>query len=197
MSHGETFADFLRRIRAGDADAASELVRKYEPEIRMEAKLRMRDPRLRRVVDSMDICQSVLASFFIKAASGGYDLESPERLLALLVTIARRKVAYHARRQKAQMRDQHREEPLTRQTPEPIAAGPSPSRLFAGRELLDEFRRRLSEEERSLADMRAQGYEWAEIAAHLGGTPQARRKQLTRAADRVTLELRLEETDNA
>ena len=100
MSDGETFADFLRRIRAGDTEAASELVRKYEPEIRMEAKLRMRDPRLHRVVDSMDICQSVLASFFIKAASGGYDLESPERLLALLVTIARRKVAYHARRHK-------------------------------------------------------------------------------------------------
>ena len=196
MSDGETFADFLRRIRAGDTEAASEFVRKYEPEIRMEAKLRMRDPRLHRVVDSMDICQSVLASFFIKAASGGYDLESPERLLALLVTIARRKVAYHARRQKAQMRDQHREEPLTRETPEPVALDPSPSRLAVGRELLDEFRRRLSEEERSLADMRAQGYEWAEIAARLGGTPQARRKQLTRAADRVTLELRLEETDD-
>jgi RNA polymerase sigma factor (sigma-70 family) len=196
MSDGETFADFLRRIRAGDTEAASELVRKYEPEIRMEAKLRLRDPRLHRVVDSMDICQSVLASFFVKAASGGYDLEGPERLLALLVTIARRKVAYHARRYKAQMRDQHREEPLTRETPEPIAPGPSPSRLFAGRELLDEFRRRLSDEERSLADLRAEGYEWPEIAARLGGTPQARRKQLARAADRVTLELRLEETDD-
>ena len=196
MSDGETFADFLRRIRAGDTEAASELVRKYEPEIRMEAKLRMRDPRLHRVVDSMDICQSVLASFFVKAASGGYDLESPERLLALLVTIARRKVAYHARRHKAQMRDQHREEPLTRETPEPVALDPSPSRLVAGRELLDEFRRRLSAEERCLADMRGQGHEWAEIAAQLGGTPQARRKQLARAADRVTLELRLEETDD-
>ena len=62
--------------------------------------------------------------------------------------------------------------------------------------MLDEFRRRLSEDERSLADMRAEGYEWPEIAARLGGTPQARRKQLTRAADRVTLELRLEETDD-
>ena len=182
---------------AGDTEAASELIRKYEPAIRMEAKLRLRDPRLHRVVDSMDICQSVLASFFVKAASGGYDLESPERLLALLVTIARRKVAYHARRQRAQRRDQHREEPLTRETPEPVALDPSPSRLVAGRELLDEFRRRLSQEERSLADMRAQGYEWAEIASKLGGTPQARRKQLARAADRVTLELRLEETDDA
>ena len=132
MSDGETFAKFLRRIRAGDTEAVSEFIRKYEPEIRMEAKLRMRDPRLHRVIDSMDICQSVLASFFIKAASGGYDLETPERLLALLMTIARRKVAYHARRQKAQMRDQHREEPLTRATPEPLAPDPSPSRLFAG-----------------------------------------------------------------
>ena len=126
MSDGETFADFLRRIRAGDTEAASEFVRKYEPEIRMEAKLRMRDPRLHRVVDSMDICQSVLATFFIKAASGGYDLESPERLLALLVTIARRKVAYHARRQKAQMRDQHREEPLTRRDARTGRARPEP-----------------------------------------------------------------------
>ena len=100
MSDGETFAKFLRRIRAGDTEAVSEFIRKYEPEIRMEAKLRMRDPRLHRVIDSMDICQSVLASFFIKAASGGYDLETPERLLALLMTIARRKVAYHARRRK-------------------------------------------------------------------------------------------------
>jgi RNA polymerase sigma-70 factor (ECF subfamily) len=162
----------------------------------MEAKIRLRDPRLLRVVDSMDICQSVLASFFVKAASGGYDLETPERLLALLVTIARRKVAYHARRQKAKMRDQHREESFGSESSEPVAAGPSPSQLVAGRELLEEFRKRLSAEERRLADMRADGYEWAEIAAHVGGTPQARRKQLARAADRVTSELRLEETVN-
>ena len=58
------------------------------------------------------------------------------------------------------------------------AAAPSPSRLVAGRELLDEFRRRLTVEERQLADLRAQGYEWAEIAGRLGGTPGARSKQL-------------------
>jgi RNA polymerase sigma-70 factor (ECF subfamily) len=65
---------------------------------------------------------------------------------------------------------------------------PSPSRLVASRELLDEFRRRLSSEERMLADLRAEGYEWAEIATRLGGTPQARRKQLTRALDRIEQE---------
>jgi hypothetical protein len=61
--------------------------------------------------------------------------------------------------------------------------------MVAGRELLEEFRRRLSEEERALVDLRAQGFEWPEIAAKLGGTPQARRKQFARAVDRVEEQL--------
>ena len=56
-------------------------------------------------------------------------------------------------------------------------------------ELLEKFRRRLSEEEWELVDLRAQGYEWPEIAARLGGTAQARRKQFTRAVDRVGQQL--------
>ena len=45
-----------------------------------------------------------------------------------------------------------------------------------------------------LADLRAQGCEWAEIAARLGGTPQARRMQLARAVDRVEQQLEGSET---
>jgi hypothetical protein len=66
---------------------------------------------------------------------------------------------------------------------------PSPSRLVAGRELLDEFRRRLTESERSMADLRGQGYGWVEIAARMGSTAEACRKQLARAIDRVEHEL--------
>jgi len=68
----------------------------------------------------------------------------------------------------------------------------SPSDLVAGQELLREFRSRLSEEERQLADRRAQGGEWTAIAAELGGTPEGCRKQLTRAIDRVLQQLGLE-----
>jgi hypothetical protein len=63
----------------------------------------------------------------------------------------------------------------------------------AARDLLQEFRKRLSEEERALADQRARGREWAEIAAERGGSPEALRKQLARALDRVAQELGLEE----
>ena len=58
--------------------------------------------------------------------------------------------------------------------------------------VLGEFRRRLTEEERRLADLRGEGYTWEEIAARVGGTPQARRKQLARAVDRVARELELD-----
>jgi DNA-directed RNA polymerase specialized sigma24 family protein len=117
-------------------------------------------------------------------------------LLRLLVVIARRKVANLARRHGAARRDYRRLEPCDPADLDGRSApSPSPSRLVAGRELLEAFRQRLTEEERELADLRGQGYGWAEIAAKLGGTPGARSKQLERALDRV--ERQLEESEAA
>jgi len=192
MINGGTFADFVGRIRAGDEQAAADLVRRYEPIIRVVVRTRLGDRRLRRILDSMDICQSVLASFFVRAAAGQYDLEQPERLVGLLVTLARNKVALQARRQRAGNRDLRRDVPLNAGEWDMAGAGPSPSRVASGRELLVEFRRRLSVEERHLADLRAEGRGWAEIGAELGGTAQARRMQLARALDRVAREMGLE-----
>jgi RNA polymerase sigma-70 factor (ECF subfamily) len=194
MPDSTPFGDFLRRIRAGDAQAAAELVRQYEPVIRLEVRLRLGDPRLRRLLDSMDISQSVLASFFVRAAAGQYDLDEPGQLVRLLVGMVRNKVAFQARKQQAQRRDHRRVEAIPEGGLE--VAGPGPSQQVAAAELLREFRRRLSDEERRLADLRAEGREWAEIAAALGGTPQARRKQLARAADRVARELKMDEVGN-
>jgi len=65
-----SFAEFIRRVRAGDERAAAELVERYEPAIRRAVRVRLRDPRLRRLIESVDICQSVLATFFVRAALG-------------------------------------------------------------------------------------------------------------------------------
>src|SRR5262245_60860285 len=94
-----TFHELMRGVRSGDEAAAIELVRRFEPLVRCEARLRMTDPKLGRTVDSMDICQSVLASFFLRAAAGQYDLERPEQLVGLLVTMVRNKVASRSRKQ--------------------------------------------------------------------------------------------------
>jgi RNA polymerase sigma-70 factor (ECF subfamily) len=190
---GETpFAEFLRRVRAGDEWAAVELVRRFEPALRLEIRVRLRDPGLRRLLEPADLCQSVLKSFFVRAASGQYDLDSPEKLLALLRTMARNKLVQQARKQRAQRRDVRRAVSLDEELPV-VAAGPSPSRIAIGRELLDAFRARLSEEERRVADLRSQGCAWGEIARELGGTAQGRRKQLARAVNRAAREIGLDE----
>ncbi len=91
-----TFADFLRRVCAGDESAATELVQRYEPALRLEVQLRLTDPKLRRLLDPADLCQSVLKSFFIRAATGQFELDSQEKLVALLRAMARNKIAHEA-----------------------------------------------------------------------------------------------------
>jgi hypothetical protein len=71
------------------------------------------------------------------------------------------------------------------------STAPGPDRVVEARELLARLRERLSAEEREIADRRADGQDWAAVAAAMGGTPEARRKQLSRAIDRVAPELGL------
>ena len=104
----DDFGELIVRVRAGDQGAATEIVRRYEPLIRREVRLKLENSRLRRVLDSMDVCQSVLASFFVRAAAGQYDLDQPGQLVQLLVKIAQNKVASAARREFSQRRDGRR-----------------------------------------------------------------------------------------
>jgi RNA polymerase sigma-70 factor (ECF subfamily) len=194
MSEQGPTGTLIDRIRAGDAQAAAEFVRTYEPVVRSRLRvwLRMQDARLRRVFDSVDLCQSVLASFFVRAASGQYDLDQPDKVLALLVQMARNKLANLVSREQSQRRDVRRLREAGPPDREPVDPGPSPSEWCAGQELLEEFRNRLSVEERQIADQRSAGQDWAAIAAALGGTPDGRRMQLGRALDRVAAQLGLE-----
>jgi RNA polymerase sigma-70 factor (ECF subfamily) len=192
MPADSSFPDLIRRVRGGDEAAAAELVRLYEPAIRRSVRLRL-DPRLRRTCDSMDICQGVLCSFFVRAACGQYELETPEQLLKLLATMARHKLAKALRHQRAARRDHRRVEAGPAEEWPLRAPAPSPSQQVAARELLQEVRRRLSPEERRLAELRGQGRDWAAIAAECGGSPEALRKRLGRAVARLADCLGLDE----
>jgi RNA polymerase sigma factor (sigma-70 family) len=164
----------------------------YQGHILRAVRLRMRDSRLRLGLDAADVCQSVMASFFARLVLGQFDVDSPEKLVRLLETMARNKVASQAR--KAQ---------VTRRAAQPLDgfaenermyAGlhQDPTRIVAGRDLLDEFRRRMTVDERRLSDLRGAGCEWSEIAREVGGSPVALRKRLSRALDRIGRELRLD-----
>jgi RNA polymerase sigma factor (sigma-70 family) len=191
MNEDADFQEFIRRIRSGDDAAAEELVRHYEPLIRREVRMRIDDDRLNRAFDSLDVSQSVLASFFVRAATGEYDLERPDQLVRLLLSMARNKLASRARHERRQRRD------IRRVTPTPTEgiadSQPSPAQALSHRELLEALRKSLTEEERNIADLRGQGLAWEEVASQLGGTWQARRMQLSRGIDRAAEKLGLKD----
>jgi RNA polymerase sigma-70 factor (ECF subfamily) len=142
----------------------------------------------------MDICQSVLASFFVRAAAGQYDLERPEQLIGLLVTMVRNKVASKARRQRLRADQRQRDEHTD---VEALQITADPTQRLEGQELFQEVQRRLTAEERRLVALRGQGQTWSEIAAAVGGTPEGRRKQLARALDLVAQQLGIDEPATA
>jgi RNA polymerase sigma-70 factor (ECF subfamily) len=154
----------------------------------------MTDPALRRQMDSVDICQSVMADFFVRTALGQFELESPQQLIGLLATMARNRIINHAKKQNAQKRDVNRLNPTDVAELQPKAMIDTPSQIVAGRELLAAFLSRLSPAERELADRRSRGDEWADIAREVGGTPDALRVRLARALERVAGELGLDDS---
>ncbi|HEX3148656.1 MAG TPA: sigma-70 family RNA polymerase sigma factor [Gemmataceae bacterium] len=186
----DSFAELVRRVRAGDAVAATELVRRYEPSIRRVIRVRL-GGRVGAMFDSMDVCQSVLGSFFLRAAAGQYALDTPTDLMKLLTVMARHKLAFQVRKQRAQKRDYTRDLPAD-QAPEQPASDPTPSRQIEARDLLSEMNRRLTDEERQIVRMRTEGHDWAAIADRLDGSAEALRKKHARALDRVARELGLE-----
>lgn len=186
---GNAFAELLEKARAGDGEAARQLAERYEPKIRVVARALMSAP-MRPYLDSVDVVQSVHKSLLAGLKGGRFDLSTPENLIALAVTVVRRKVA----RQWRHLRKQQR---LSRGD---VAGGPdAPAERMAavpgaeqdparGAELRDAAHRLMSaldETERRMLELRSQGHSTEEIAAELGLNPVALRVRLSRLRKRL------------
>jgi DNA-directed RNA polymerase specialized sigma24 family protein len=164
------------------------------PIIRVAGQARLTAPALQRVFDTGDICQSVLCSLFVRLAAGEYDLQEPGQLVGLLVRMARNKLASRVRQEQSQRRGGH----LQAVDPGVLAtqAGGLPVDVVASwREIFQELLKRFDRDERELAERRSAGESWEAIALALGGTPEARRKQLRRAVRRFAAQMGLEDLD--
>lgn len=193
MAEEFDFRELVQRIRARDSEAARILVQHYQEEIRRAIHFRLTDPRLRRVLDSMDICNSVMGHFFVRVEAGQYHFDDPRDLLKLLVKMAQHKLIEKARHEYAQRRSPRRlQEVESGELNQLAAKEETPSQIVAANELLQRVRERLSDQERYLAEQRALGREWASLAEELNDTPDALRKRLDRALDRVVKQLELE-----
>ncbi|MEI8022386.1 MAG: sigma-70 family RNA polymerase sigma factor [Schlesneria sp.] len=191
MDGSNDFAEFIRRIRSGDETAVRELIQQYEQELRIIARGRINNSRLRSLFDSSDVCQSILANFLARVAIGQFDLESPQDLLNLLATMVRNKIKDYTRGQNRQRRDSHR---LYQQNIDDLdlaGTDETPSVFVANKEFLEKFFDHLTKEERQIADMRRDGQTWEQISAGLGEPSEALRRRFSRALDRVSSELGL------
>jgi RNA polymerase sigma-70 factor (ECF subfamily) len=179
------FESLIARVRAGDADAAAELVKQFESAIRVAVRIRLFDPAMRRQLDSMDICQSVLASFFVRVAAGQYDLRHPSQLVALLTKMAHNKLKLHVRYNLLQCRDVRRVSDTSQRALELASRAPGPARQAEGRELLRSAWQRMDSTMREIAGHRLNGETWDRIALKMGGTGESRRKQYQRGMDEI------------
>jgi RNA polymerase sigma factor (sigma-70 family) len=181
MGDGD-FEKFLAAVRSGDRRTATDLVRQYEPYIRRVIHVRLADRRVRHVVESMDICQSVMADFFATAEPDRFKFETPDDVRRLLVTMALNKLRNWARH------ESRREEAFPDEW-DPVTNDPTPSRLAVAQEEIDLIKSRLPKKEARLFDLhRIQGRSWEEIARDLGEKPDALRMRLMRAVARVLVE---------
>ena len=176
----------LARVRKGDSEAATALLQQYEPQIRRMVRVRLTDASLRRQFDTLDICQSVWGDFFVRMGTGQFEIDTPAALVKLLATMTRHKLINRSQRQRAAKRDVRRLEKQSADEMDVAGSEATPSRIVSGRELLAIVRQRLDDDDRYLADERAKGRSWIELAEELHTEPDALRMRLARATRRIS-----------
>ena len=192
----DVLTTLIQGIKLGNQNAAADFFRQYEPEVRRFIRFRLTDPRLRRLFDSVDVCQSVMARFFNHVRTGRISVEHPLQLFKLLTTMARNSLLDHARKAKVRHRiSGHDADP--EQMPHLKDPGLAPVDQIEQADLVSLIRSKLRQDEQLALDRWMLGHGWDAMSIEFNCEPDAIRKKLTRAIDRATKELGLLEDGNA
>lgn len=176
------FDSLLRRARKGDQEALSELVLRYESQIRIVASARL-GRAMRHGIDSLDVVQSVHRSLLGGLLQNRFTFSSPAQLTALAVTMVHRKIAHKWRKMK--------NEAVPTSSPDSnldqLVSGceDEPSARVSAHELLADVLANLNEKERTVIEMRISGWRTVDIAERLGVDPDVLRVQLSRLRRRL------------
>jgi RNA polymerase sigma-70 factor (ECF subfamily) len=177
----DSFADLLQRARSGDPGALTAVTQRYEPEVRIVAHFLLgRD--LRPYLDSLDLVQSVHKSLLLGLRNDRFDISSPEKLVALTLTIVRRKAARHWRR----VQRQQRLDPDGERLPAALACPDAdPARAAQLQDALQHLWNSLNAEERRVVELRLEGHSTAEVARRLSLDGDVLRVRLSRLRQRL------------
>ncbi len=155
-------ADLLEQLNRGNAAAAEEVFRRYEPYLRMMIRRQLAGP-LRAKFDSVDIVQSVWADLLRGFRAANWQFDDAAQLKAFLVKATRNRFLNRIQRHR-------REKPLgevdlAARTP---SHEPRPSEVAQRDELWERLLRLCTPAHREILHLRRQGLLLAEIAARTG-----------------------------
>jgi len=187
MTDATDFDLLLRAARSGDETAMQRLIQQYEPELRIVARNRL-GPALRPHLDTIDLVQSVHRSLMVGLRGTKFDISSPEKLIALAVTIVQRKAAKHWRHLKRQQRLSGHDESNDNLVDTMLSLrgerNDANSELET-RELLVQWLQKVDPIERRLIELRVEGYSTVEIAEMLDLDSDVLRVKLSRLRKRL------------
>jgi RNA polymerase sigma-70 factor (ECF subfamily) len=174
----------FRRAREGDETALADLVERYGTVLRRTAE-GLLGPALRAHLDAVDVLQSVHCILLVGLREHKLELDSPERLLGLALTLIRRQVARYWRQLKKQAGVGNGEPATAAEAVAARGAAADPAGKLQLTEEVNRLFRTLNESDRHLLELRLQGYSTADVARQVGVDPRVLRVRLGRLRKRL------------
>jgi RNA polymerase sigma-70 factor (ECF subfamily) len=175
----------LERLARGEAAAAEQVFREYEPYLRMVVR-RYLPTGLRPKFDSIDVVQSVWVHVWKGLQNVAWQFADREHLRALLVTVTRRRLVSRFRHYRTALaREEPGAEGLNRL---PRATGFGPEEFARADELWERVLALCPPGHHELLRLRRQGFTMEEIAARTGMHEGSVRRVLRRLARQLALD---------
>ncbi len=153
----------LKRLRAGEEDAATKLYLRYAKRLQALASAQT-SSELKTRFDPEDVVQSVFRTFFRRVSHGMYDVPAGEELWQLLLVLALNKIRKLATYHRAKKRDVRKTQLAERLGPAaPDARSHDETSLLILRLLVTEVLDELTPSQRRIVELRIDGHAADEI----------------------------------
>jgi RNA polymerase sigma-70 factor (ECF subfamily) len=159
-----TIEGLLERLATGDAAAAEEVFRAYEPYLRKVVRRRL-PAQARARFESIDIVQSVWADLLSGFREARWRFADAGQLRAFLIRVVQYRLYDRARRALAQT---GREEPLARLPQEPPSPEPRPSERAQEAAVWEKLLAKSAPQHHDILRLRRSGLTLEEVAERTG-----------------------------
>ncbi len=188
MEQERNFQELITGVRAGDQTAITEIYDRYKEYIKRVANTKLLSTRMRTLYQSDDIVQTVMKSFLIRFGAPGnqWQLDTPEKLIGLLMTMANNKIADKSRELSSAKSGGGVEPRSIDAIADPSDQKPTPDDIAANKELASLCWDQFGSDLRALYEMRIDHQmTWSEIGQECFKSGDACRKDYERGLNEI------------